>query len=104
MAFSGSNAHSTWLGLRNVIASLWKIDDRAAQQLMNSFYQYLWKDNLSPLEALRQAQLDMMDVGGNSAVTRGPRLSASVRNPTEADRTNYNAVHWAGFVLSGCGQ
>jgi CHAT domain-containing protein len=91
-------------GTRNVIASLWKIDDRAAHQLMNAFYQYLWKDNLSPLEALRQAQLDLMEVGGNSAVTRGPRLSTTVRNSTGSELTSYNAVHWAGFVLSGCGQ
>jgi CHAT domain-containing protein len=87
-----------------VIASLWKIDDLAAQQLMKAFYQHLWQDNMSPLQALRHAQLDMMDLGGYPAVPRGPRLSTTVGTPEVSELTNYHAVHWAGFVLSGCGQ
>src|SRR5205807_6863733 len=44
-------------GTKNVIASLWKVDDQATAALMTLFYRHLWQEKLPPLEALRQAQL-----------------------------------------------
>src|SRR5262249_52995003 len=46
-------------GCRDVIASLWKVDDGATQALMSLFYRNLWEKKLSPPEALRQAQLTL---------------------------------------------
>ena len=42
-------------GTRNVVASLWKIDDQATAALMRLFYHHLWIEKKSPLQALRQA-------------------------------------------------
>src|SRR5262249_42289804 len=46
-------------GCRNVIASLWKVEDEATAALMALFYHHLWVEKKAPLEALRQAQLTL---------------------------------------------
>lgn len=67
-----------YAGARQVIASLWKVDDRATAELMKYFYQNLFKNNQSPSSALRQAQLQMM---------KQPRWKSP--------------YYWAAFVLQG---
>ncbi len=47
-------------GGRAVVASLWKVDDAATAVLMERFYANLWTKKLPKLEALRQAQLDIL--------------------------------------------
>ena len=63
-------------GAKNVVASLWKVPDRASKELMVRFYRNLRENDASPAEALRQAQLEM-----------------------RAMRRWMNPVNWAGFVL-----
>ena len=48
-------------GARTVVASFWKVDDAATSALMTRFYANLWAEKMAPLEALRQAQLSMLD-------------------------------------------
>src|SRR5262249_56935438 len=48
-------------GCRTVVASLWKVDDVATAALMARFYEHLWGEGLSAIEALRLAQLDMLE-------------------------------------------
>lgn len=65
-------------GASGVIASLWKVDDDATAELMKHFYAGLFKRNLSPAAALREAQL---------AVSKNKRWESP--------------YYWAGFVLQG---
>jgi CHAT domain-containing protein len=46
-------------GTRDVIASLWKVPDRPTAALMALFYRNLWEKEMPPIEALRQAQLEI---------------------------------------------
>jgi CHAT domain-containing protein len=67
-----------YAGARRVLASLWRVDDRASAEFMDRFYQALLKDGLKPAEALRQAQRQM------------------------ADDSQWSApYYWAGYMLQG---
>jgi CHAT domain-containing protein/Tfp pilus assembly protein PilF len=48
-----------YAGARSVLASLWKVEDKATGELMKRFYTYL-KSGLTKDEALRHAQIDMI--------------------------------------------
>lgn len=65
-------------GSKSVVASLWKVDDRATAALMTEFYNALLHEGMSTSEALRAAKLKMM---------QDKRWSAP--------------YYWAGFVLQG---
>jgi CHAT domain-containing protein len=44
-------------GVQHLVASLWNVSDPATSVLMEQFYLQLWHKKLTPLQALRQAQL-----------------------------------------------
>ncbi len=48
-----------YAGAQNVLASLWKVDDRATELLMKEFYFALLRESRSPDVALREAQKAM---------------------------------------------
>src|SRR5262249_57730828 len=86
-------------GCRTVVASLWRVDDAATMALMTRFYANLWDKGLAPLEALRQAQLSVLDdpdfgaggdprVWGGWTLSRGPRgLARLARTPPPQGKT-----------------
>jgi CHAT domain-containing protein len=65
-------------GSRSVVASLWKVDDRATAALMSYFYEFMLKQDLRPAAALRNAKLKLMKAGPRSA-----------------------PYYWGGFVFQG---
>ena len=67
-----------YAGSKSVIASLWKVDDRATAELMKHFYRAMFDEGLPPSAALRKAK---------EAMWRQPRWRAP--------------YFWAAFVLQG---
>src|SRR5262245_27763736 len=67
-----------YAGSPRVIASLWRVPDRATSELMKRFYGGLFRGGLRPAAALRAAQLDM-------------RKTLRWSSP----------YYWAGFILQG---
>ncbi len=65
-------------GAARVLASLWRVQDRATAELMTQLYRALLTDGLPPPTALRQAQLTLL---------RDPKWS--------------DPYYWAGFSLVG---
>ena len=67
-----------YAGAPRVVATLWRIDDRASADMMRRFYEAMLKDGLRPAAALRAAQISML-----------------------RDRRWHDARFWAAFTLQG---
>jgi CHAT domain-containing protein/Tfp pilus assembly protein PilF len=67
-----------YAGVPRVMASLWKVSDRATAELMKRVYQNMLKDGMRPAAALRAAQVSML---------KEKQWQAS--------------YYWAGFVIQG---
>ena len=65
-------------GANSVVASLWKVDDRATAVLMDHFYDAMLQEGMSPAAALRSAQLKL-----------------------KQDSRWSTPYYWAGFVIQG---
>jgi CHAT domain-containing protein/Tfp pilus assembly protein PilF len=108
-------------GCKNVVASLWKVDDAATAALMVRFYGYLFAEEkatrLPPIEALRRAQLDIYRhpelipawARGEQRAPGPPRPATAPAPPdappellTSDGRAPIRL--WAAFTLSGAGR
>jgi CHAT domain-containing protein/tetratricopeptide (TPR) repeat protein len=69
-----------YAGAERVVASLWEVQDRATARLMTDFYRGLIEEGRRPADALRRAQIQIMEDPGQS-----------LEFP----------YYWAGFVLQG---
>ncbi|WP_326741192.1 CHAT domain-containing protein [Streptomyces sp. NBC_01768] len=83
-------------GARDVVGSRWAADDGTAALLMAVFHHYLNAEGLSPVDALRAAQLWMLDPGRE---TPGSLSGVLLR---QAERTDLDRVPlWAAFIHQG---
>jgi len=85
-------------GCKNVVASLWKVDDQATAILMQEFYRQVCEENKTPAEAIRAAQLMLRQNKDNIAgqlrgVTR-------IDSPDESDVKGVPPFYWAAFTVS----
>jgi CHAT domain-containing protein len=67
-----------YAGAPRVVATLWRIDDRATADIMKRFYESMLKDGLRPAAALRAAQISMSQ-----------------------DKRWHSPHYWAAFTLQG---
>jgi len=112
---------SAWMqaGVPGVVGSLWCVEDMSTAMLMARFYD-LWRDgDLSPPQALRQAQIWLRDSKVKDLLHqfRDRMPSARLRMSAEAaesfykhkriawgepeDRLFANPVYWAAFTYTG---
>jgi CHAT domain-containing protein/tetratricopeptide (TPR) repeat protein len=66
-------------GAKSVLASLWSVNDPATTQLVTQFYEQLTNSEMTKAEALRSAQLSLIQSGGRTA----------------------HPAYWSAFVLIG---
>jgi CHAT domain-containing protein len=100
-------------GCRNVVASLWDVQDQATAALMARFYHELWQEGKHPLLALAEAQrylrqhpetVSLSETRGRLALEKAVARPAPGRSrPVPADGPLPPKL-WAAFVLSGAGR
>ena len=90
---------------RASISTLWEINDGSTSKLMKYFYQNLSTGKTSKVEALRQAQLNLI----GKKTTTPDDLRGSIKFPSidgskaAIDRNLSHPYYWAPFILIGNG-
>jgi CHAT domain-containing protein/tetratricopeptide (TPR) repeat protein len=91
-------------GGRRVLATLWPVADRATATLMRGFYRNQFEAALTAPEALRRAQLALID---DRSASRGELVMRSLIDPADepADGGTYagtsHPFYWAPYILMG---
>lgn len=104
-----------YAGTPSVVASLWKVEDSSTAALMASFYRNL--KTMTKVEALRQAQLEMIRGGKHSDLLArrgvggigklGEVVQTKPRAPPVSAPISVSTSHphfWAPFILVGDGK
>jgi CHAT domain-containing protein/predicted negative regulator of RcsB-dependent stress response len=101
-----------YAGTPSVVASLWSVDDSSTAHLMASFYKNL--KTMSKVEALRQAQLELIrgegrsdllarrGVGGIGKLGETVKSESLSQNPISVSTSH--PYFWAPFILVGDGK
>ncbi|WP_254174772.1 CHAT domain-containing protein [Planktothrix pseudagardhii] len=96
-------------GARNVVSTLWAVEDQATSVFTILYYQYLDQGKTRP-EALRLAQLDLRScqsleglknsLSENSSERLGEKVNAP-KNSSEVKYPYASPYYWAGFLSQG---
>ncbi len=81
-------------GAKNVMATLWPVNDLVARQIMNRVYQNVHEKKMSHAEAMREAQLAMLNAG------RKALKNEKDSNFPDAPKRYSLPRTWAPFVFS----
>ena len=90
----------TAAGAGAVVASRWAVPDDPTAALMARFYRNLWEKHLPTAEALREAQLWVLNHPTEAGATRGLSFGAAATAPAAAPARSSPRA-WAGWGLSG---
>jgi CHAT domain-containing protein len=103
-----------YAGTPSVVASLWNVEDSSTAQLMASFYKNL--KTMSKIEALRQAQLELIrgninsdfiarrGIGGVGKLGEVPQANTVSANTDAVAVSTSHPYFWAPFILVGEGK
>jgi CHAT domain-containing protein len=84
-----------------VLASLWKVDDRATAALMSRFYDNLWTKRLPKAHALQEAQCWLLNEGRGRIPDAKRGLDLATGRPSPQSTGPLPPSYWAAFTLSG---
>lgn len=81
-------------GARAIMATLWMVNDRSTSDFMTNFYNFYQKDGMTKSEAIRQAQLALLQLPDK-------RTSRKVDSIVSLDEDFAKPFHWSPFILIG---
>jgi len=88
-------------GAGAVMASLWPVADAATPILMHDFYDGLYGRGLDKAEALRRAQIAMLD-GGETTTLLAMRAAEALEAPQEVPPQGFaHPYFWSAFIIMG---
>ncbi|MCB1948807.1 CHAT domain-containing protein [Nitrosomonas sp.] len=91
-------------GAKTTLASLWSVDDRGTQLLMNEFYKALRQPGTTKTAALQKAQLTMLSESAISPIADSDRgVQREVDMAPESNQRTAHPYFWAPFILIGNG-
>ena len=91
-------------GVDSTIASLWKVDDQATMKIMTRFYHNYLEQEMTPLDALREAQLWALNnpesINDREPDARGLQSGLTIIDKPKRNR-RLSPRYWAAFVYAG---
>ncbi|QJB43452.1 CHAT domain-containing protein [Dolichospermum flos-aquae] len=103
---SGISFYFLTNGAKAVIASLWLVNDASTSQLMQQFYQNLSTGKMTKAQALREAQIAMIQGKIQSSNTERSSVNYTPGQSRNSEAISHNLSHpyyWAPFILIGNG-
>jgi tetratricopeptide (TPR) repeat protein len=88
-------------GVRTTVTSLWSVSDLGTRVLMQHFYDNLWNRRMSKVEALRQAQLTLLNTPLEKLASDSGRGLTLLRDVSQTPGQRLPPYYWAAFMLSG---